>query len=343
MSETNVEHSSNNFKDKSKNTLKKYINNIFPYLLLVVAVFISTIAIVSTIIYTYNFHNSSFSNLTSDWGAFGSFVVGTTGTMIMAISLILLYQTYKSQKEELEATREILKSNLDTQNEQKFENTFYSLLELHNQTLKELSNNEEAKKIIQVIQSDDENNHPVYYSEYLYYLQNLQDEIIQNKDLSQYFRVLYQLLKFIAKYNVRNNKKSFDDVYLKEGKPNEDKEKMYASIVRSFIPSDLLPILALNCICREPIQLHNLKNYWYLLERYNFLEHINLNPKIKITFLIFNNYSQAFGDDIKNNKRIKDKIKETAKYFDERKGEFTKDMCLYNYNQGIYDLTETVK
>lgn len=132
------------------------------------------------------------------------------------------------------------------------------------------------------------------------YLKNRQEHILENIELSQYFRVLYQLLKFIAKNNVKNKDEEFNEVSLGNRqtiKSYENDEKMYASLVRSFVPVRLLPVLALNCIPTYD-GLNNLPKYWSLLERFGFLEHLRLDllPINLSTFLILDRYSYAMGE-----------------------------------------------
>ena len=65
----------------------------------------------------------------SDSGSFGSLLSGTLGASGSIGALILVYFTYKAQKEELDAT----KQQMTTQNamlaQQKFETTFFSLID----------------------------------------------------------------------------------------------------------------------------------------------------------------------------------------------------------------------
>ena len=133
----------------------------------------------------------------------------------------------------------------------------------------------------------------------MYRLQTTQKNILEEVELSQYFRILYQLLKFIATYNILNTHHRFDDAYLdNENNISVEYEKMYASLVRGFVPVKLLPILAINCIpTGDDNGLHNLDKYQKLLDRYEFLEHIQLKslPDNPTTFLILERYSKALG------------------------------------------------
>ena len=78
---------------------------------------------------------------------------------------------------------------------------------------------------------------------------------------------------------------------------SDNEEKMYASIARSFVPVELLPVLAINCIPSNN-EINNLPRYWELLQRYAFLEHIKLNtvPDDLRLFTLLNGYSKALGE-----------------------------------------------
>lgn len=302
-------------------------------------------------LYFYNFFGA-LSSKQSAWADFGAYLGGTLGATFAFLSFSTLLLTLYLQKKELSTAIEALQKSVDSQEAQKFETTFYSLLQLHNQTLKELRITDielhclfdndpvrtnlhdltdeemseiDSKRLISIEEG---------YKNPDEYVKHLQELILTNVELSQYFRVLYQLLKFIAKNNIKNEDKSFDVEYLsikedledeeddvydylneEEDEPNQEKEnleyeKMYSSLVRSFVPVKILPILALNCIyLKEGYRiegLHNIEKYWALLERYEFLEHMRLDvlPTNLATFVILNKYDNAMGD----NKGIRDKF-----------------------------------
>lgn len=325
--------------------------------------FIGSIILVAVIVflfiaglYFYNFFGA-LSSKQSAWADFGAYLGGTLGATFAFLSFSTLLLTLYLQKKELSTAIEALQKSVDSQEAQKFETTFYSLLQLHNQTLKELQiadielhclfDNDPVRANLQdltdeeiskfdperLISIEEASKNPDEY------MKNLQETILTNVDLSQYFRVLYQLLKFIAKNNIKNESKSFDMKYLSvkedleeeigdshdysdEDKLNQEKEdleyeKMYSSLVRSFVPVKILPILALNCIyIKEGYRvegLHNIEKYWALLERYEFLEHIRLDvlPTNLATFVILNKYNNAMG----NNKDIREKFFELRRKY----------------------------
>lgn len=264
--------------------------------------FIFTTGFVGAICYLYfNNFSGDFSNKQSDWGSFGSYVGGTISALFASLSFLTLLYAIYLQRKELNTAITALNKSADAHEQQvknneiqKFESTFYSLLEQHNQALKELtSSNIEYHAYLSNLKTIEEN---ISQADYL---KNRQLHILENVELSQYFRVLYQLLKFVAKNNVKNPEKRFDEEYIgcrDSIVTNENEEKLYASIIRSFIPVNVLPVLALNCIPSYK-GLNNLQMYWGLFERYEFLEHMRLDkmPVNLTTFLILDRYSHALG------------------------------------------------
>ncbi|MGY5820849.1 putative phage abortive infection protein [Vibrio diabolicus] len=250
----------------------------------------------------FRMFSGEFSTNQSDWGDFGSYIGGTVGALFASLSFLALLYTVYLQREELTTAIKALQDGAESQQKQaknyeaqKFETTFYSLLELHNDAVRslELNSNDFSGYIANLRTLDDS-------SDVSTYLKERQEHILKNVELSQYFRVLYQLLKFIAKNNIKNTERDFSELYLSNRSTideYENEEKMYASLVRSFVPVKLLPVLALNCIPSYE-GLNNLQKYYALLERYGFLEHMRLDhlPLNLSTFLIFDRYSYAMGE-----------------------------------------------
>jgi len=95
---------------------------------------------VSVGFYLYNFYHPNFSSDNTDWGTFGDFMGGTLNPLFALLSLYAIIYTIKIQTEELELTRdEMRKSNLSQEEQsqslqrQTFENTFFKMIDLHNQ------------------------------------------------------------------------------------------------------------------------------------------------------------------------------------------------------------------
>jgi hypothetical protein len=69
----------------------------------------------------------------------GEFIGGVTTPFLSIAAFILLFMTYKSQKEELKESQEILRNQSELMNKQQFETTFFNLINLHNQIVNQMS------------------------------------------------------------------------------------------------------------------------------------------------------------------------------------------------------------
>ncbi|MBS9828918.1 putative phage abortive infection protein [Vibrio alginolyticus] len=147
---------------------------------------------------------------------------------------------------------------------QQFEASFYALLAEHNKALEALATIE-VNKIKYYIEGSD-------FSDVT--LSDIRSLAQDNAELNRYFRMLYQLLKFIATNNIHNKNRDFSDNYLSLQVPSE--EKRYASLVRSMIPNGILGLLAANC-CEDSGSKKFYHKYFLLVERYSYLEHFRLN------------------------------------------------------------------
>jgi len=256
-------------------------------------------------LYFSNFHGE-FSPKHEVWGAFGDFVGGTLNTILSFLALIALLLTIILQNRELEATREELRRSAEAQESsqqsmkdqsdilvrQQFEQTFFSLLEQHNAALNRMSI--ATGKWTNGMSDLDKVRSQVLK----------EDSLIQAKAVLEthnglcghYFRILYQLLKFIST-NIPDGKigPEFDKdkIVLVELAKNE---KMYSNMVRSFLSYDVSQLLAINCYCED--ENNTYWRYKQLLERYEFLEHMPFKVDQKQNELLLSTrcfYHKAFG------------------------------------------------
>lgn len=115
---------------------------------------------------------------------------------------------------------------------------------------------------------------------------------------AQYLRVLYPLLKLIA-INVPNSTigHSFEADKIKYEQLSDD-EKMYSSIVRSFLSYEVIQLLSINCYCTGSTDTY--WKYKLLIEQYAFLEHMPFeigNKENKILVQTISSYElSAFGN-----------------------------------------------
>ncbi len=88
---------------------------------------LSSIVIILLTLIAYainNYINLFFQLDTEKLGHFGDFIGGFVGVMLTFLATVLIYFTYKSQKEELQLNRDLF-------SKQQFENTFFNMLKVH--------------------------------------------------------------------------------------------------------------------------------------------------------------------------------------------------------------------
>ncbi len=193
------------------------------------------------------------------WGTFGDFMGGTLNPILSFFALIAVLLTIILQSKELEATREELKRSATAQEKseislknqsdilsrQQFEQTFFSFLQQHNAALEKISavsgNREKGLSDLDIVRES------IFGAASI---EEAKAKLEENNGLSgHYFRILYQLLKFIAT-NIPNGEigASFDKDNIVKSNMVEN-EKMYSNMVRSFLSYDVSEVLAINCYC----------------------------------------------------------------------------------------------
>lgn len=278
-----------NLKDKLRSFTS---DQLFSWLAWIVAI---ATAIICTVFVTYFISfNSGFSEKQEIWGAFGDFIGGTLNPILSFFALIALLLTITLQSRELEATREELKRSSSAQeasekalkkqseilNRQQFEQTFFSLLEQHNTVLEKLTRVSDrwtaGRSDLDMVRVG------------VFNASSLMDakKILQQKNgmCGHYFRILYQLLKFVST-NIPGSEigPGFDQSDIKN-KPLAYGEKMYSNMVRSFLDYDTAQVLAINCFCKDESDTY--WSYKLLLERYEFLEHMPFRISQEVNTLL---------------------------------------------------------
>ncbi|OEC91774.1 putative phage abortive infection protein, partial [Acinetobacter sp. YK3] len=221
-------------------------------------------------------------------GYFGSFLAGTLGLIFGFVNLIFLIFTFLEQSRKNEISE--------------IENRIFKLIEL----LVEIKNQNNLSKNIQVFI---ENNKNISYLKKLKL--NLKKDHLQ---FSNFFRMLYQILKYI-----NENESIIHNKYCK--KQLDKSVKSYTNIIRSYLDTNLLTCLAINCYCLEE-ENGEYNNYKKLLERYQLLEHLpNILPMQFSSYLYFN--ERAFGDStwFKDFNSIRDEVLEISVCYK------TRDFC----------------
>ncbi|PST95726.1 hypothetical protein C9I87_08750 [Photobacterium iliopiscarium] len=284
----------------------------------IIAIIIVTTVFSSYIGYLGIYKDLQISSDSGIWGTFGDFIGGLLNPIIAGLAFYWLTQSVLIQKKELSETQNVLKETENTQKKQRFENSFFALLEQMNSVYNKLDTQIASNKnhgnnynIPNFTVIDRSILEELYISVFPYNRNTKDIEesylTLQRNDsnISHYFRIIYQILKFIlSNYDGNyNNGQSFDSLL---SRPVTETEKFYSNIVRSFLSNEVTKLLAINCIDLDQndiiyhlnrsdhLRLTNYKKFRALIERYAMLEHISdLNKMQKLT----NYYDKtAFGN-----------------------------------------------
>lgn len=268
------------------------------------AVVIVAVVFCSYIGYLGIYNDLSLSTDSGIWGSFGDFIGGLLNPIIAGLAFYWLTQSVLIQKKELSDTQSVLADTEKTQRIQRFENSFFSLLEQmntvfsqlnspdHNQTISTnaVSRQSSSSKLSRLYKEVNDSS-PSIGAMFIVFRNN-------SSEINHYYRIIYQLLKFILTNNggSDNYDKSFDSLLLEKRTPSE---KFYSNIVRSFLNKEVTFLLAINCINLEKTKFSNGDEYINfhefrkLIERYEILEHIE---QLEFTSQLTNFYDEkAFG------------------------------------------------
>lgn len=218
-----------------------------------------------------NIRAGQFKLIVPDYDKLGAFISGVTAPFLSLAAFILLYLTYKSQKEELADSKKILKEQNDTQQIHRFETTFFNLLNLHHSIvtnidliIKEKHTDEwkgtywyetEVKKGRDCFltfysgfktsygKCKSNNNSEITTINKAY-----SDFFVKHQyDLGHYFRNLYHLIKFVDKSDMPD-------------------KQMYVSLVRAQLSSHELLLIFYNCLSEFG------QNFSPFMTKYHFLK-----------------------------------------------------------------------
>ena len=289
-----------------------------------------------------NSHTNSFildnflaklSNDPATWGTFGDYLGGTLNPIISFLALIGLLYTIHQQAQEMKATRDELERTAEQQsrqseifNLQQFESTFFSLLEQHNKIIEKVETdlnkiNGDIERRYKGLDTITETPPSEEMSNY-----HAIEIINHNHTLKGYFDLLFQMLKFIcislskrdenkepANNDEKNTKIKIED-FLENSVEIRQKistkyiniqEQLYSDILRSFIPNEILKLLALYCLTpdkySENKDLETPYSFQGLLNRYKLLEQLQLDLKTVERILD----SSEVGNFVKNNPQDK--------------------------------------
>lgn len=271
--------------------------------------------------YLFDIYTTFFgSNLTpkatrADWGVMGDFFGGMLNPILSFLGLVMLLATLIQNQKELELSRNELRESTaalaaqaTTLERQRFEDTFFSLLDQLNRLLERL--------LAERIYYGAFDGKPTQQGSIVGELKNLLiggnftrfDYDIRSVPsakaallahdplLNQYFRILYQILKFVSISAPDSNLPNFSVPELRTSASMS--EKFYSNLVRSFVPENVYYLLAVNCYATGEADPYY--SYKLLIERYAFLEHMPLrvpeHQNQRLVTAIVDSYApQAFG------------------------------------------------
>ena len=228
----------------------------------------------------------------ADWGVIGNFFGGTLNPIFSLLGLVMLLVTLFQNQTELELSRvELSKSNqalmqqASTLEKQRFEDTFFALLDQLHRLLERLlsdgirydyeGNASTSMGIMESIKAKLLGTNFERISDLEVELPEAKRMLLaHNPLLNQYFRILYQILKFIAVSSPNTGLVGpFSSPNLGNSQSSAD-EKFYSNLVRSFVPENVYYFLAVNCFSETANDQYY--PYKQLIERYEFLEHMPL-------------------------------------------------------------------
>ncbi|TDR31365.1 putative phage abortive infection protein [Hydromonas duriensis] len=224
----------------------------------------------------------------SDFGTVGDFFGGLLGPTFSFLGLIMLLVTLwqnqvelRMTRDELSGSKEALQAQANAADKQRFENTFFALLEQHNVLLnliltERLTYGSDSRpktevsivnELFEKIFGEQTLSHG--HGNELYSLQKAKEALLKSDPkINQYFRVLFQLLKFVKRLDVDGAGYATPD------------EKLYTNIVRSFLTRELYFLLALNASILSENDIY--VSYHNLIVRYQFLEHMPIRLSLNI-------------------------------------------------------------
>jgi len=228
----------------------------------------------------------------ADWGVLGDFFGGTLNPIFSFLGLIMLLVTLFQNQTELELSRnelkessQALKAQASTLDKQRFEDTFFALLNQLNKLLEKLlvegvRHNFEGVptdkiSVVMALHRELIGNELHRTIPYKTSLQLAKLALLKHDPLlNQYFRILYQILKFVATNSPNTSLSGQFNVQSLEDTTPSANEKFYSNIVRSFIPETVYYLLAVNCYTKDSQDPY--QPYKLLVERYEFFEHMPL-------------------------------------------------------------------
>jgi len=203
----------------------------------------------------------------------GEFIGGVTTPFLSIAAFILLFMTYKSQKEELKESQKILRNQSELMNKQQFETTFFNLINLHNQITSQINTTRVSHPKSLVLTSQREVVGRECFEGFYNFFRSIHHEFCSKPAVSKipkndfidliymeffekrqsilghYFTNLYQIVKFVDNANIKNKKE-------------------YTNILRAQLSRYELLLLYFNCLSKYG------EKFKPLVEDYSLLKNI---------------------------------------------------------------------
>lgn len=106
------------------------------------AITVAAFALIAILIFILNFHDQNFSQKIEHWGQFGDFMGGVINPAIGLATVVLIIQTIKFQRKELQASIKELRSANDSSFKTSFEQTLFSWLGNYRELVNQISASE---------------------------------------------------------------------------------------------------------------------------------------------------------------------------------------------------------
>ncbi|WNL28149.1 putative phage abortive infection protein [Arcobacter cryaerophilus gv. pseudocryaerophilus] len=326
---------------KEKLSIKAKIWNFFEEWFAVISMIGGLLIFISALVaYSNNYNEPAFNikysvesidneNSVESLGQFGDFLGGTLNPIFAFLSYCLLLITIKIQnkslktsQEELELTRmELSKSATALQEQsnsikiQNFENTFFNMINLHNEVIRNIKINTNMKfypekeypynaflSTDSFIKSNEFDYGKYAINTIVQRLDTFSSECSKYKLFNHIYNSCYENIQIHLGQYFENIYEIFNFIYSNKSL-NYNQKKMYVNLFRAQFSSMELRLLFYHCASN--LEKENFKKY---IEEYNFFEYLDLeknnyNFKFILSRSIYNN--SAF-----NNKKVVEYINE---------------------------------
>lgn len=265
-------------------TIKNWLKDYWLIALMIFLLIVS-IAIMVFVVYSYMLYQSTvFPNSTdrADWGATGDFLGGILNPTFAFLALFMLLATLYQTQKDLTLTRKELADQVSTQKQQRFENTFFSLLDQHNKFADAVKNTKYKIPWSEMNSSiSDKKDMPEKVRT------KFREDVDNNHiEIKTYCTFLYQILKFIYEQH-------------EDGRKGQVSERMkfYSNLIRASIDLNLGEIILVNSICTSGDDPWGYRKFRDLIECFSFLEHVKIDFYEHDIFIAYEEYDKKLLDE----------------------------------------------